>query len=81
MEGNLCAICGERMVTFSAVEAEPEGGRDILPVDEVFTAGTTIAGCAWVLRRARAPGVYAAAVARALKADRIGIQREVREAA
>jgi hypothetical protein len=77
MERNLCAICGER----SRVEAEPARGRDILLVDDVFTAGTTVSKCTRVLRRAGAASVYAATVARALKADRIGIQREVREAA
>jgi hypoxanthine-guanine phosphoribosyltransferase len=81
MEGNLCAIGGGRMVAFSAVGAEPERGRDILQVDDVFTNGTIISGCAWVLCRAAAARVYAAAVARPLKTDRIGIQREAREAA
>jgi hypothetical protein len=81
MAGNLCAICGGRMVTLSRVEAEPERWHDIFRVDDVFTTGTTVSGRARVLRRAGEAGVYAAAVARALKADRIGIQREVREAA
>jgi hypothetical protein len=81
MEGNLCAICGQRMVTFSRVEAEPRRGRDILLVNDVYTSGTTVSERAPVLRRAGAASVYAAAVARLLKADRIGIQREVREAA
>jgi len=76
MAGNSCAICGERIVTFSRVE--PERGRDLLRVDDGYTSGTTVSGRASVLRRA---GVYAATVERALKADRIGIQKEVREAA
>jgi predicted amidophosphoribosyltransferase len=69
------------MVTLSRVAAEPERGRDISRVDDVYTSGTTVSGRARVLRRAGAASVYAATVARALKADRIGIQREVREAA
>jgi orotate phosphoribosyltransferase len=81
MEGNLCAICGQRMVTFSRVEAEPQRGRDILLVNDVYTSGTAVSERAPVLRRAGAASVSAAAVARLLKADRIGIQREVREAA
>jgi len=79
MAGNSCAICGERIVTFSRVE--PERGRDLLRVDDGYTSGTTVSGRASVLRRAGAAGVYAATVERALKADRIGMQKEVREAA
>jgi predicted amidophosphoribosyltransferase len=65
------------MVPLSRVEAEPERGRDVLLVDEVFTAGTIISERAWVLRRAGAASVYLASVARARKGDRIGIQMEV----
>jgi hypothetical protein len=81
MDGNLCAICGERMVTFSRVQAEPERGRDILLVDDVYISGTAGSERARVLHQAGAAGAYAATVARALQADRIGIQREVREPA
>jgi ComF family protein len=66
---------------FAVPDAGAVGGRDILLVDHVFTTGTTISECGRVLRRAGATSVYAATVARALKADRIGMQREVREAA
>jgi hypothetical protein len=81
MEGNLRPIWGERMATSARVEVEPGRGRDILPLDDVYTSGTTVSGRARVLRRAGAACVYAATLARALKADRIGVQREVREAA
>jgi predicted amidophosphoribosyltransferase len=71
------------MVTCSRLDAEPERGRDIFLADDVFTAGTTVSGGAQVLRKAGTASVCAATVARALKlkADRIGIQREAREAA
>jgi hypothetical protein len=52
-----------------------------LRVNGVFTTGTTMSVRVPVLGGAGAALVYAAAVARARKADRIGIQREVREAA
>jgi len=81
MEGNLRPIWGERMATSARVEVEPGRGRDILPLDDAYTSGTTVSGRARVLRRAGAACVYAATLVCSLKADRIGVQREVRGAA
>jgi len=66
---------------FLVRDAAALGGRDILLVDDVFTTGTIISECAGGLRRAGAARVYAVTGARALKADRIGMEREVQEAA
>ena len=57
---------------FAVRDADAVRGRNVLMIDDVFTTGTTISECARVLRRAGAASVYAARVARALKADRIG---------
>ena len=57
---------------FAVRDADAVRGRNVLMIDNFFTNGTTISECARVLRRAGAASVYAATVARALKADRIG---------
>ena len=66
---------------FAVRDGKAVRGRDVLLVDDVFTTGTTISECARVLLRAGAESVAAATVARALKADRIAMGREVQEAA
>jgi ComF family protein len=54
---------------FSMVKPEAIRGREILLVDDVFTTGTTLWGCARVLRRAGASKVWVATVARTMKQD------------
>lgn len=54
---------------FAVVKPEEVKGRTVLLVDDVFTTGTTLSECARVLRRAGASKVYAATVARTLKAE------------
>ena len=54
---------------FRVVEPVLVQGREILLVDDVFTTGTTVSECARVLRRAGAARVWAATVARTLKAE------------
>jgi ComF family protein len=60
------------------VVAKPEeiNGREILVVDDVFTTGTTVSECARILRRAGAPKVYVATVARTLKTEGQHAMRE-----
>ncbi len=54
---------------FRVRQPEAIAGHEVLLVDDVFTTGTTVAECARVLRRAGAPRVWVATVARTLKAD------------
>jgi ComF family protein len=60
------------------VVAKPDeiDGREILLVDDVFTTGTTVSECARILRRAGAPKVYVATVARTLKTEAQHAMRE-----
>lgn len=60
---------------FLVRDARTVRDRDVLLVDDVFTAGTTISECARMLRHAGARSVSAVTVARVLKADRIGMER------
>lgn len=53
---------------FKVVASQPIQGRIIIVVDDVMTTGTTVSECARVLKRAGAAKVFAATVARALKA-------------
>jgi ComF family protein len=57
------------------VVRDPGAVRDraVLLIDDVFTTGTTVSECARVLLRAGARCVWAATVARTLKADRIRV--------
>jgi ComF family protein len=62
---------------FVAAKPEEINGREILIVDDVFTTGTTVSECARVLRRAGAPKVYVATVARTLKTEAQHAMREL----
>ena len=59
---------------FSVVHPETVRGREALVVDDVYTTGATLAECARVLRRAGATKVWAATVARTLKASEQHVQ-------
>jgi ComF family protein len=53
---------------FRVVAPERVKGRTVIVVDDVMTTGTTVSECARVLKRAGAEKVFAATVARTLKA-------------
>ncbi len=53
---------------FRVVTPERVKGRTVIIVDDVMTTGTTVSECARVLKRAGAEKVFAATVARTLKA-------------
>jgi len=53
---------------FRVIDAERIAGRTVIVVDDVMTTGTTVSECARVLKRAGAATVFAATVARTLKA-------------
>jgi ComF family protein len=53
---------------FRVIDPERIAGRTVIVVDDVMTTGTTVSECARVLKRAGAAKVYAATVARTLKA-------------
>jgi ComF family protein len=52
---------------FGVVQPEFVRGHEVLVVDDVYTTGATVSGCARVLRRAGARRVWVATVARTLK--------------
>jgi ComF family protein len=64
---------------FRVTRRDRIAGRDILLIDDVFTTGTTLRECARVLRRAGAPRVFVATVARALKPEAAFAQPEQKE--
>ena len=53
---------------FHVVAPERVRGRTLIVIDDVMTTGTTVSECARVLKRAGAEKVFAATVARTLKA-------------
>ncbi len=54
---------------FHVVAPERVRGRTLIVIDDVMTTGTTVSECARVLKRAGAEKVFAATVARTLKAN------------
>ncbi len=58
---------------FVVLAPEEIANREVLLVDDVLTTGTTASECARVLRRAGATRVWAATVARTMKAEAAGV--------
>lgn len=54
---------------FRVVASQRVQGRTLIVIDDVMTTGTTVSECARVLKRAGAEKVFAATVARTLKAN------------
>ena len=52
---------------FVVTRAQEIAGREVVVVDDVYTTGTTVSECSRVLKRAGAPRVWVATVARTLK--------------
>jgi ComF family protein len=52
---------------FGVRKPQEIAGREVLLVDDVYTTGTTVSECARILRRAGAPKIWVATVARTLK--------------
>jgi ComF family protein len=61
---------------FAVKDRAAIAGRDILVVDDVFTTGTTVSECARLLMRAGARRVFVVTVARVLKGEVTGVQRD-----
>jgi ComF family protein len=63
---------------FKVIAPRRVGDRTVIVLDDVMTTGTTVSECARVLKRAGAARVFAATVARTLKAaDAPGFSREL----
>lgn len=61
---------------FRVVHPEVIHGRSVLLIDDVVTTGTTVSECARILRKAGASKVYVASVARTLKTEVQGLEKD-----